>query len=41
MGVVGVLLCLLGGKGRISDIMGDFAKGIRAFRKGVEEDETP
>ncbi len=43
--VVGaVLLLLFGGKGKISDIMGDFAKGVKSFKKGMSEDdpvETP
>lgn len=30
---------LFGGAGRISSIMGDFAKGIKAFRKGLQDDE--
>lgn len=39
--VVGaVLLLLFGGKGKVSDIMGDFAKGIKSFKKGMSEDET-
>jgi len=36
-----VALLLFGGRGKISDVMGDFAKGIRAFKKGLSEDETP
>jgi sec-independent protein translocase protein TatA len=32
-------LLLFGGAGRISSIMGDFAKGIKAFRKGLQEDD--
>ncbi|MEE9346977.1 MAG: twin-arginine translocase TatA/TatE family subunit [Robiginitomaculum sp.] len=37
--VVGVLvLVLFGGKGKISNIMGDVAKGITSFRKGLKED---
>ncbi len=40
--VVGVLVLLLFGKGRFSDMMGDVAKGIKSFKKGMsEEDETP
>jgi sec-independent protein translocase protein TatA len=35
-----VLLLLFGGKGKISDIMGDFAKGIKSFKKGMNEDEA-
>ena len=39
--VGGVLLLLFGGKGKVSDLMGDFAKGIKSFKKGMaEEDET-
>ena len=37
-----VALLLFGGKGKISDIMGDVAKGIKSFKKGMtEDDETP
>ena len=32
-----VALLLFGGKGKISDIMGDVAKGIKSFRKGLSE----
>ncbi len=39
--VVGVLVLLLFGKGRFSDMMGDVAKGIKSFKKGMtEEDES-
>ncbi len=34
-----VVLLLFGGKGKISDLMGDFAKGIKSFKKGLAEDE--
>ena len=38
--IVGVIvLVLFGGKGKLSDIMGDFAKGIKSFKKGLGEDE--
>lgn len=33
-------LILFGGRGRISAIMGDFAKGITSFRKGLKDDEA-
>ena len=37
-----VALLLFGGKGKISDIMGDVAKGIKSFKKGLaEEDQKP
>ncbi len=32
-----VVLVLFGGRGKISDLMGDFAKGITSFRKGLKE----
>lgn len=39
--VVAVIVLLLFGKGRISDIMGETAKGIKAFKKGMSEDDAP
>ena len=35
-----VALLLFGGKGKISDIMGDVAKGIKSFKKGMSEDDS-
>ncbi len=32
-------LLLFGGGGKISSLMGDFAKGIRSFRKGLQEED--
>jgi sec-independent protein translocase protein TatA len=32
-------LLLFGGSGKISSLMGDFAKGIKAFRKGLQDDD--
>lgn len=38
--VVGAIaLLLFGGKGKISDLMGDVAKGIKSFKKGLSEEE--
>jgi len=37
--VVAVVLLLLFGKGRFSEMMGDVAKGIKSFKKGMSEDE--
>ena len=34
-----VVLVLFGGRGKISSLMGDFAQGIKAFKKGMSEDE--
>lgn len=36
--IVVVLLVLLFGRGKISDLMGDVAKGIKSFKKGISED---
>ena len=38
--VVGMIVLLLFGRGKISEMMGDVAKGIKAFKKGMTEDET-
>jgi sec-independent protein translocase protein TatA len=35
-----IILILFGGRGRVSDLMGDLAKGIKSFRKGLAEDEN-
>ena len=32
-------ILLFGGGGKISSIMGDFAKGIKSFRKGLQDDD--
>jgi sec-independent protein translocase protein TatA len=37
--IVGIIILLLFGKGRFSDMMGDVAKGIKSFKKGMTEDE--
>jgi sec-independent protein translocase protein TatA len=38
--VVIVLVVLLFGRGKISSIMGDVAKGIKSFKKGMSSDST-
>jgi len=37
--VIGVVL-LLFGRGKISELMGDVAQGIKAFKKGMTEDDS-
>ena len=39
--VVILVVVLLFGRGRISDLMGDFAKGINSFKKGLSDNDTP
>jgi sec-independent protein translocase protein TatA len=36
--VLGVGLLLFGGGGKISGVMGDFAKGIKSFKKNMAEE---
>ena len=38
--IVVVLLVLLFGRGKISALMGDVAKGIKSFKRGMAEDDT-
>ena len=37
--IVGMVILLLFGKGRFSDMMGDVAKGLKSFKKGMSEDD--
>ncbi|WP_108661631.1 twin-arginine translocase TatA/TatE family subunit [Acuticoccus kandeliae] len=37
--IIGVILVLLFGRGKISELMGDVAKGINSFKKGLAEDD--
>ena len=36
--VLAVVLILFGGGGKISKLMGDFGKGLRSFKKGLNEE---
>lgn len=38
--IVVVLIVLLFGRGKISELMGDLAKGIKSFKKGLTEDDA-
>ncbi len=39
--IVLLLVVLLFGKGKVSDLMGDVAKGIKSFKKGLSDDDAP
>ena len=39
--VVIILVLLLFGRGRISDMMGDIGKGLKSFKQGMAEDDQP
>ncbi|MCB1438245.1 MAG: twin-arginine translocase TatA/TatE family subunit [Nitratireductor sp.] len=38
--IIAVVVVLLFGRGKISDLMGDVAKGINSFKKGLNEDDS-
>ena len=38
--IIAVLVVILFGKGKISSIMGDLAKGIKSFKKGMSDDNN-
>jgi sec-independent protein translocase protein TatA len=38
--VIAVIAILFGGRGKISELMGDVAKGVKSFKKGIADDET-
>ena len=38
--IIAILVVILFGKGKISSIMGDLAKGIKSFKKGMSDDTT-
>ncbi len=40
LAIVGILVVLLFGRGKISELMGDVAKGIKSFKKGMKDDEV-
>lgn len=37
--IVALIVLILFGRGRISEVMGDFGKGISSFKKGLSEEE--
>ena len=38
--VVAIILLLFGGRGKVSNLMGDFAKGVKEFKKGLKDETT-
>jgi sec-independent protein translocase protein TatA len=36
-----LVLVLLFGRGKISEVMGDLAKGLKSFKQNMQEEETP
>lgn len=37
--IIAVVVLVLFGRGRISEMMGDFGKGVKSFRKGLQDDD--
>lgn len=38
--IIAIVILVLFGKGRISEMMGDFGKGIKSFKQGMNEDDA-
>jgi sec-independent protein translocase protein TatA len=38
--VLVIVALVFGGRGKLSGLMGDAAKGIKAFREGLKDDDT-
>ncbi len=39
--IIALVILVLFGRGRIAEMMGDFGKGIRNFKQGMSESDTP
>lgn len=37
--IIAILVLVLFGRGRVSEMMGDFGKGIKEFKKGMTEEQ--
>jgi len=41
LAIIAVVVLVLFGRGRISEMMGDFGKGIKSFKQGMNEEDAP
>ena len=39
--IIALVVLVLFGRGRISEMMGDFGNGVKSFRKGLAEEDDP
>ena len=39
--IIALVILVLFGRGRISEMMGDFGKGVKSFKQGIADDENP
>ncbi len=40
LAIIAILILVLFGRGKISEMMGDFGKGIKSFKKGMNEEDS-
>ena len=40
LAIIAIVVLVLFGRGRISEMMGDFGKGIKSFKQGMNEEEA-
>ena len=38
--IVALVILVLFGRGRISEMMGDFGKGVKSFKQGISDEDT-
>ncbi|WP_126172066.1 twin-arginine translocase TatA/TatE family subunit [Altericroceibacterium xinjiangense] len=38
--IIALVILVLFGRGRISEMMGDFGKGVKSFRQGLNDEDT-
>ncbi|HYD25500.1 MAG TPA: twin-arginine translocase TatA/TatE family subunit [Croceibacterium sp.] len=39
--IIAMLILVFFGRGKISEMMGDFGKGIKSFKRGLDEGDAP
>lgn len=39
LAIIAILILVLFGRGKISEMMGDFGKGIKSFKQGMNDDD--
>jgi sec-independent protein translocase protein TatA len=39
--IIALVILVLFGRGRISEMMGDFGKGVKSFRQGLSDEDKP
>lgn len=39
--IIAAVILILFGRGKISEVMGDFGKGVKSFKKGMADEDKP